>query len=297
MKSCSILLLALALSGCAKSREPVTVFVAASLARAMGELGEVVERQHPKLDVRLEISGSQTACRKVAELNRRADLVAAADLAVIRRILLPDWADRVTPLATNEVVLAHLEHSRHTDQISAENWPEVLQRPGVRLGLVDPDLAPMGYRTLLVWALAEKILPGQQGLAARLEQRVPAAQRVPHEGELLGRLQARAIDYAFVYRSTAEDHNLKLVPLPDAYNLGAASLAGSYAQAQVKVRMRFSEPAVSVVGGPILYGAAIPKGAPNPAGAKVLLDALLGEQGWRVLLRRGFRPLSKGARP
>ena len=293
----SALLFLTVLCGCQNSREPVTLFVAASLARAMGEVSEAVERADPRLDVRLEISGSQIACRKVAELNRRADLVLAADVQVIQRILVPAWAERVLPVAGNEVVLAHLEHSRHTDQISANNWPDVLQRPGVRLGLVDPDLAPMGYRTLLVWALAERFIPGQRGLAARLQARVPASQRVPHEGELLGRLQARALDYAFVYRSTAEDHNLKIVPLPDAYNLGEAARAREYALVQVKVRMRSSGAPVRVAGAPIRYGAAMISKAPNRAGAEAVLAMLRSKQGRRILLRRGFRPLAGSAGP
>ena len=280
-----ILFCFLALPACQKTRQPVTVFVAASMARALGELAEEVERDHQRLDVRLEISGSQTACRKVAELNRRADLVAAADTEVIRRILVPEWAPRVIDLATNEVVLAHLEHSKHTGEISEDNWREVLLRPGVRLGMVDPDLAPIGYRTLLVWELADG---AQTGLAKKLAAAVPAARRVPHEGELLARLQSRALDYAFVYRSTAEDHNLKLVALPDAYNLGSPDMAAAYGKARVSVRMRSSGPPVQVPGAPIMYGAAIPKDAPNRAGAR------LAEQGRRVLLRRGFRPLGAG---
>ncbi len=269
----------------------MVVFVAASLARALDELGEEVEKEHPRLELRLEVSGSQVACRKVAELNRRADLVAVADIKVINRILVPDWTGLVTPVATNEVVLAHLEHSRHTDVITRENWQEVLQRPGVRLGLVDPDLAPIGYRTLLVWQLAG-LAKGANRLAERLRKRVPKGQLVPHEGELLGRLQARAIDYAFVYRSTAEDHNLKLVPLGDDHNLGSAAMAGRYARAGVRVRMTGGSAPVTVQGSPVIYAVTIPHEAPNQAGANIFRAALLSDQGRRVLERRGFRPLS-----
>ena len=140
--------------GCKRSSDVVTVFVAASMARVLDDVARVAEKDNPGLDVQLEISGSQVACRKVAELNRRADLVAVADDRVIRSILVPDWTDRVVPVATNELVLAHMEHSRFTDEITGENWPAVLQRPGVRLGLVEPDLAPIGYRTVLLWELA-----------------------------------------------------------------------------------------------------------------------------------------------
>ena len=72
-------LLALAGSGCKSGRREVVVFAAASLARALSDLEQQLEARHPDLDLRLEISGSQVACRKVAELNRRGDVVAVAD--------------------------------------------------------------------------------------------------------------------------------------------------------------------------------------------------------------------------
>jgi molybdate/tungstate transport system substrate-binding protein len=286
------LLASLALGGCKSGRTEVVMFCAASLARAMSELEQVVEAKNPRLDLRLELSGSQEACRKLAELNRRADVVATADYRVIDRILLPDHADHDIHFATNSVVLAHMDHSRYTEQITADNWYQVLQRPGVRLGLVDPDLAPIGYRTLLVLKLAGRQL-GFDGerLARTLRKRCAPEDVAPHEGELLKRLQARAIDYAFVYRSTAEEHNLKLVALPDSYNLGAAERQQDYAAASVQVRMRSGEPPRRVRGSAVIYGVTIPRRPLNPEGARQVVAALLGKPGQRALSRTGFRPL------
>ena len=287
-------LLALAGSGCKSGRREVVVFAAASLARALSDLEQQLEARHPDLDLRLEISGSQVACRKVAELNRRGDVVAVADHQIIERILRPTHAEFNIRFATNAVVLAHMQHSRHTEQITAKNWPQVLQRPGVRLGRVDPDLAPMGYRTLLVWQLAARQRgTAGRGLAARLAAKCAPEHVAPHEGQLLQLLQARSIDYAFVYRSTAEEHNLKTVQLPDAINLGAASLARAYAAASVRVSAgrRGSAPQL-VRGAPVLYGLTIPRSAPNPAGAARVVASLLGSAGQRSLKRTGFRPLT-----
>jgi ABC-type molybdate transport system substrate-binding protein len=95
------------------------------------------------------------AARKVAELGMRADIVAVADAGLIPKMLLPSHATWSAIFATNEIVLAHKDHSRFTDQIAAGNWAEVLLRDGVRLGRADPDTAPIGYQTLMVWQLAE----------------------------------------------------------------------------------------------------------------------------------------------
>ncbi len=281
-----------ALAGCKSSRKPVTVFAAASLARALSDLEERVEQDHPTLDVLMEISGSQVACRKIAELNRRADVVATADHGVIDDILVPGHAGWSLRFATNAVVLAHMQHSRETEKIAADNWHEVLLGPKVRLGRVDPNLAPIGYRMLHVWQLAERHLGDKApNLARRLEQKCPAEHVVPHEGELLKLLQTRAIDYAFLYRSTAEEHNLKTVELPEAYNLGAADRSQAYARASVRVQMRSGQRGRSITGGAVIYGLTIPKNATNPAGARVLVQALLADQGRRCLARTGFAPL------
>lgn len=291
---CFVLLVVLT-GGCKPERRPVIVMCAASLARVLDELEEGLERKHPSLDVQLEISGSQEACRKVSELGRRADVVASADDRIIERLLFPGGHARfVLQPCTNELVLAHLEHSRHTEEVTPRNWPEVLLRPGVRLGLVDPDLAPIGFRTLLLWHLAELESPqdpARKDLAGRLRASVPASQVVPHELELLAQLQARSLDYVFMYRSTAEEHNLKVTRLPDEINLGSSALDRAYARAAVPVRLQSQKPAVLVQGASVTYGVTIPTGAPNPDGALLLLRELLGEPGRKAFRRTGFRPL------
>jgi molybdate/tungstate transport system substrate-binding protein len=290
-----LLLAAILLGGCKPGRKEVLVFAAASLARAFSDLEEPFERAHPSLDLRLELGGSQELCRRVAELGRPADVVATADGVVIDQILRPRYARFNLLFTANEVTLAHGQHSRFTEEITVQRWPAILQRPGVRLGLVNPDTAPIGYRTVQVLELAERTLGaagvGGAGLAARLRARTAPEHLAPDEGELLALLQARAVDYAFVYRSSAEDHNLKAVALPDAYNLGAAERAREYARVALRVKMKRSEAPREVRATPILYGLTIPTSAQNPSGGEAFVGFLLGEAGRRGLSRHGFRPL------
>ena len=122
---CSTLVLVCTIAACRARRTPVVVMVASSATRAFAEVERQSERQYPKLDLQLEISGSQVACRKVAELQRHADLVAVADYQVIDRILRPGHARFNLRFATNAVVLAHMEHSKHTDIITADNLSDI----------------------------------------------------------------------------------------------------------------------------------------------------------------------------
>jgi molybdate/tungstate transport system substrate-binding protein len=283
------------LPGCKKQPTDVVVFYAASLTQPLGEIAKLYENAHPGVHVRLEPSGSQVAARKVSEMGMTPDIVAVADAKVIDRILVPVHAKFNVVFATNEIVLAHKDHSRFTEEISTQNWPEILRRPGVRLGRADPDTAPIGYHTLISWQLAERSgAYGDQGkgLAEALASRCEKQNVVHDEAELLGQLESKAVDYAFLYRSTAEDHHLKITSLPVDQNLSRADLADRYAAAEVSVRMKQGDEKVRIKGGPITYGLTIPVKAPNAAEAARFATFLIGDDATRIFARRGFRPMS-----
>ena len=112
------------------------------------------------------------------------------------------------------------------------------------------------------------------------------------ETELLSFLETRAIDYAFIYRSTAEDHRLKFIRLPDTQNLSRMDLADTYATASVAMRMKRSSQGNVVAGHPITYGMTIPTNAPHPAEALEFVTFLLSVEGQRLVRTAGFVPLS-----
>jgi molybdate/tungstate transport system substrate-binding protein len=283
-------------TGCKRQPTEIIVFYASSLSAVLGDAGEAFAKANPQFRLRLEPSGSQVAARKVAELGMRADIVAVADASLVPAMLIPSHASFCAVFATNEIVLAHKDHSRFTDQITPESWPEVLTREGVRLGRADPDTAPIGYQTLMVWQLAE--LSGAYGgsgagLPARLAARCAKAHVTHDEAELLSLLESRAIDYAFLFRSTAEDHHLKILTLPPEINLSRSDLAGRYAAASVEVRMKQGQGQGRIAGAPVTYGLTIPAKAPHPEGAATFAAFLLGDPGRRLLARRGFHPLAQ----
>jgi molybdate/tungstate transport system substrate-binding protein len=276
-------------SGCRRGEE-IVVFHAASLSQTLVEITRSYEARHADTRVRVEVSGSQVAARKVSELGMRADVVIVADDRVLQEIMLPAHASWTIQFAANELVLAHRDHSRYTEEITTENWAEVVSRPDVRLACVDPDLAPIGYRTVIALTLASE-MAGDAGLSRRVLARCAPEHRMPHESEMLALLSARAVDYAFLYRSTAEQHHLKITGLPPEVNLRDPDRAPAYRKASTEVRMMANEAPVRVSGAPIIYGLTIPANAPNPRGAERFVTELLGGASEAVLLRSGFRPL------
>ena len=293
------LLAATASVGCHHDRE-VVVFCAASLQPVLADTAAAFGRDHPGIRIRIEPSGSLVAARKVTELGMRADLIAVADADLIERMLIPGQSQFDIEFAANEIVLAHRDHSRYTDQVTGANWPEILLRDGVRLGCVDPNTAPIGYRTRFVWQLAGLAATGsepgsERDLDRALSAHCAAEHVVPDENELVSLLEARAIDYAFLYRSTAETHHLKTTLLDPAINLSRRELAGHYAEAEVDVAITTTPGGGGVQhlhGAPITYGITLLDGARQRAAAIEFLAFLLGSTGHRELEQKGFLPLA-----
>lgn len=286
-----VVLAVLAPCACKSHTTEVVVFHASSLSAVLGDAAEAFQKVNPQIRIRLEPSGSQVAARKVSELGMRADIVAVADAALIDKMLIPAHATWNAVFATNEIVIAHKDHSKGTEQITTQNWPEILTRDGVRLGRADPDTAPIGYQTLIVWQLAES-----SGANARLSERLKAQCSKDHvvhdETELLGLLESRSIDYAFLFRSTAEDHHLKILTLPPEINLSRQEQAPHYSSAVVEIRMKQGQGAARIAGAPVTYGLAVPSRASHPDATAGFLAFLFGDSGRRLFERRGFHPIS-----
>jgi molybdate/tungstate transport system substrate-binding protein len=177
-------------------------------------------------------------------------------------------------------------HSRRSDEIDASGWYRILLDPEVHFGRSDPDTDPCGYRAVMTMQLAESYY-GFPGLADRLLAKDTRFMR-PKETDLLSLLEARAIDYIFLYRSVADQHGLSSLRLPDEINLKNPDLARRYAAARVEVSGRSPGETIVKVGAPMVYGVTIPSNAASPelaiAFVRFLLDA---DRGMAVMKRNG----------
>lgn len=266
------------------------VFHAGSLAVPVKELSAAFEAAHPGVAVLSEASGSRTAARKVSELGRQADLVMSADYSVIDTLLMPTFASWDLIFARNTMVIAYTDRSKYAREINAKNWYQILQRTGVIYGHSDPNADPCGYRTLLVWQLAERYY-GVSGLYQALVADCPPANIRPKEVDLVALLQSGDMDYAFEYQSVAVQHGLEFISLPEAINLSRAQDADLYKRASVEINGSQPGTTMRVTGSPILYGVTIVKNAPHPRLALAFIEFLLGPKGQAILSSCGQPPV------
>jgi len=292
----ALVLIALAMSGCASLPSDgggdVTLVVlhAGSLSVPVKGFIEAYQQDHRNVTFLTEAAGSRTTARKVSELGREADLVLSADYLVLDELLIPDFAGWNIRFARNEMVIAYTASSRYADEITSENWYEILLRPDVVYGHSDPNADPCGYRTLMVWQLAERHY-GIAGLSERLDEHCPPENVRPKETDLIALLESGDMDYAFEYRSVAIQHGLNYVTLPPEINLSEPQLADAYREATVEVSGREPGTTTTLVAVPIVYGLTIPRNAPHPDEAQAFVRFILGPEGQAILEEAGQSPL------
>ena len=268
----------------------LVIFHAGSLTLPLDGLSKAFQAKHPGVTFETEASGSNSAARKISELEREADLMMSADYTVIDKLLIPGFADWNVQFARNTMVIAYTDQSQFADEIDTGNWYEVLTRDGVIYGHSEPDADPCGYRTLLVWQLAEAHY-GEPGLYDTLDEHCPPENVRPKSVELIALLESGDMDYAFEYRSVAVQHGMQFVELPEEINLSMVEQAGFYGQAEVEIAGKEPGTTMTMTGKPIVYGVTIPKNAPSPDLAVEFAKFLLGPEGQAIMDEYGQPPI------
>jgi molybdate/tungstate transport system substrate-binding protein len=307
------------------ARTPLVVFAAGSLIVPFDALETAFEERYPQIDVRPEYHGSIQVIRHATELHDEIDVVASADASLIPMLMYatndPEtgqpYAGWYIRFASNRVALAYTTDSQYAGEIDAGNWFEVVTQPGVRLGLSDPRFDALGYRALMVFALAQEAYSRpdlfQSAFGGRLTRAITLfwdddlatitvpeiVETVPNSGlvlrgssiQLIALLESGDVDYAFEYESVIRQHGLEMLPLPDALNLGVEGMEETYAQVQVNLDFRrFVTIAPQFRGERIGYGITVPSSAQHPEEAIQFIAFLLGPAG-RAVIEANHHPM------
>ena len=183
-----------------------------------------------------ESGGSVEHARKITELHRIPDLVILADADVFSRMLAPQHVTWWATFARNRMVIAYTDRSAAHDSITVQNWVSVLTRPGIEVGRSDPKLAPVGYRTISLFARAESVYQ-KPGLAARLLDNAPSKNVRANAADLAALLAAGELDYIYDYESVARANGFRFVQLPVEIT-GRPSSTRSRSRARRRMRRR-----------------------------------------------------------
>lgn len=280
--------------GGVRAEEPrgkLVVFHAGSLAIPFRDISKAFIKEYPEIRVEREAAGSRTCARKITDLRRPCDVMASADYTVIQDLLFPLYADWNICFATNEMAIMYRPDSRYSDQINRENWYEILLREGVEYGHSDPHSDPCGYRSQLVWQLAERYY-GVPGLYGKLRERCPIRNVRPKETDLIAMLEVGQLDYVFIYRSICEQQRMPFIELPDEINLRSDAYRHFYEEAKIRVTGKIPGKYIVKRGRPMVYGITVPKEAPNQEAAIRFVAFVVGPEGQKIMRANGQPPIS-----
>jgi molybdate/tungstate transport system substrate-binding protein len=323
--------LSILLSACAgtqvasSNKTPLVVFAAGSLIVPFGDLEKAFEGKYPQIDVQAQYHGSIQVMRHATELHEPIDVVATADAALIPMLMYainnPDsglpYADWYIRFASNHLAIAFHPTSLYREEINADNWYTILSRPDVKVGIADPRFDASGYRTLMVFALAQKLYQNPRifmdmfsgdfsyplGIFTENELTtitVPeivetkAGSHIVIRGAsmaLIALLDSGDLDYAFEYESVIKQHGLKMVQLPEQINLGSEAYTDIYSTVQVNLDFqRFATVKPVFRGDRIGYGITIPSSAPHPDEAALFIEFLLSPES-RAIMQANSHPM------
>ena len=277
-------------SGCGNtaSSDEIIIFHAGSLSVPFRQLRDAYEKQHPEISILLEPSGSLVCARKVTELKKPCDIVASADYTVIDKLLIPAYASWNIRFATNELVIAYNDKAKYSPEINPGNWIDILSRNDVIYGRSDPNTDPCGYRTVLLFRLAEKYY-NMPGLTERLTSKDQDYIR-PKSVDLVALAEAHSIDYMFEYKSVAIQHGMKYIELPDEINLSDPSMEPEYKK--VSVEVTGDKPGSKIrIEGDIMYSITVLDSAPHREQALRFLHYMLSKEGMDIFKRDGQKPI------
>ncbi|MCK9206040.1 MAG: tungstate ABC transporter substrate-binding protein WtpA [Salinivirgaceae bacterium] len=277
-------------NGCKLKHHPqsqeLIIFHAGSLSVPFKQIADSFETKYPEIKVYLEAAGSRACARKITDLNKPCDIMASADYAVIDELLIPNYAKWSLKFAGNEMCIVYTPNSKRQQGLNASNWYRILLDPEVRYGRADPESDPCGYRTVLVSKLAEKFYQ-TSGLSALLMQKDQNHIR-PKEVDLLALLETQTIDYIFLYRSVAKQHQLNYLVLPDSINLKTAELTNFYKQVSIQLHGTNPNESTTYCGEPMVYGITQLENAPNPEASQKFLEFFFADSvGLKIMEQNG----------
>ncbi|NOQ27077.1 MAG: tungstate ABC transporter substrate-binding protein WtpA [Bacteroidales bacterium] len=269
-------------------KDQLIIFHAGSLSVPLKQMKNEFVKENPNAEILLESAGSVKCARKITDINKDCDIMASADYTIIDEMLIPDYTSWNIKFASNEMAIVYHNESKYSNEITAQNWHEILLKDDVFYGRADPNSDPCGYRTVLTSQLSEEYY-NHTDFAKKIIAKNQEYIR-PKEVDLLALLESNTIDYLFLYRSVAQQHGLKYIILPDSVNLKNPELREYYKNAKVDITGKKPGTTITKTGQPMVYGITILDNAPNKKLALKFIDFVLSKQGGSTIMEENGQP-------
>lgn len=240
-------------------------------------------------------SGASGLAALIAGGSISPDVFISVTPSPIQTVMKAGLIASATPIARTEMVIGYGPSSTFAQKFADAGkkntaaWWQVLEQNGLRFGRTDPVTDPSGRNTIFVMQLAAKTYK-QPDLAERVLGPDINPSQIFTEPTIEARLQSGELDAAGVYKIQPAAFKLPFVRLPSEINLSDPQRQADYAMAGITLGAKTFHPE------PLVYYAAVLKGAAHPGEAAAFVKWLAQAEAQEVFRRYGYDPAGN-ARP
>jgi len=195
--------------------QTLTVFAAASLTEAFGEIGTIFQDANPTIEARFNFAGSQTLQAQI-ESGAPTDLFASANKANMDALVIAGFVDGEAPrlLLTNSlIVVVPLSNPAQVDSI------QDLAHPGLKMVLADETVPAGRYARQVLDKASRDPAYGRDFASMALDNVVSNETDIK---QVVSKVQLGEADAGIVYISDSiAAPDLKTIPIPQDINVSA----------------------------------------------------------------------------
>jgi molybdate/tungstate transport system substrate-binding protein len=266
--------------------------IAVAYAGSMGSLMEgpikSAVAQRLNLDMHGLAQGSSALAQLIVGGSIGPDVFIPITPGPMLVVLRAGKAENAQPIARTEMVIAYNPKGRFASKFEVAangkgNWWEVLQEPGLRFGRTDPVTDPQGRNIIFTMMLAAKLYK-QPDLVEKVLGPTINEKQIFTEPTVQVRLQSGQLDAASAYKIQPGPFHLPYLNLPHEINLSGENVHAEHPDVSLSLGGRTYNPE------PLIYYAAVLKGAPNAKGAASFTEWLKADEAQAILSKYDYDP-------
>jgi len=246
--------------------------------------------------------GSLDVTTAITSLAATTDVAALADFRLAPQLLYPKYANYEVVFAQTQEVLVYNSSVAGFSGINSSNWADKLVAVTTagghdRLGIWNASTDPNGYNEIFSLMLQGMLYNSSvSAYYGHFYAGAPGDYASPNGGTTILEKESQAaslietgvVSAVITYKPVAIQNHLPYVLLNPIVGLGANNTTALHDYQQLSTQIIGSSGALaSVVPAPILFGATVPRNAPNAALGALFLHLLLSPQGSAILSQGG----------
>jgi molybdate/tungstate transport system substrate-binding protein len=240
------------------------------------------------LDLHTHAKGADAVAQSIVDGSLHADVFIPVTPGPMLTVMRAGKAETAYPVGTTEMVLVYSPKGRFASQFEAAakgnaKWWEILQQPGLRFAHGNPAGDPGGRNAIFTMMLAAKKYK-QPDLVKKLFGSTftppPQTSGPSHQQ----RLQDGDLDAATSYKIGPQWMHLPYIDLPSDINLSGQHVHAEHPDIRLSIGDKTYYPE------PLVYYAAVLKGAANPQGAIAFTKWLQGHEAQAIFDHYKYGP-------